>query len=141
MNVLFVCTGNINRSAAAEVMSRVHRPEWNVRSAATNLKANKPMSKKMRDLLTYIGYPGPEFHRSTALTKELVDWADLVIGFQPSHLKAVEDLGGCPRSLVEFLSPDREPMTKIPDPAFDSTGNTHQQVIVLLAEALDRIEK
>jgi protein-tyrosine-phosphatase len=139
MKILFVCTGNINRSAAAEVMARQLHPDWIIQSAATNLKANKPMSKKMRLALVEAGYPKVDFHRSTALSKSLVDWADLVVGFQPSHLKAISDLGGNPISLVEYL--DLSPaLTKVPDPAFDSSGDTHRFVISLIEQALPAIE-
>lgn len=141
MKVLFVCTGNINRSAAAEFMLRAIHPEWQVLGAATNLKSHKPMAKKMRERLASLGYTGMEQHRSQALTQDLVNWADLVIGFQPSHLTAVENLGGVAKSLVDYLPGDLEFVTKVPDPAFDSSGKTHVIVTELIRQALPNIKE
>lgn len=139
MNVLFVCTGNINRSAAAELIARKYRPSWNVRSAATNKKFGKPMARLMRDTLADKNFVGMEEHRSTALTRELVQWADVVIGFQPSHLAAVEQLGKRARTLTEFSSPHVPKLSKVPDPHFDSSGKTHRIVVALLLDAIPNI--
>jgi len=136
VRILYVCTGNINRSAAAHVITQHAFPGHEVRSAATNLKAGKPMAKKMRVTMIENGIPGSHQHRSTALTADLVEWADLVIGFQPSHLKHVAALGGSARSLIEWLDAD---VSKVPDPAFDSSGDTHRLVAAMILEALPKI--
>ena len=95
------------------------------------------MAKKMRETLSEIGITlGVDTHRSSALTTDLVQWADLIIGFQPSHLKAVSELGGEARSLIEWLESD---VKKVPDPAFDSSGDTHRVVVGMLLEALPKI--
>jgi len=141
MKVLFVCTGNINRSAAAEFMLRAVHPDWQILGAATNLKSNKPMAKKIRERLASLGYVGMEQHRSQALTKDLINWADVVIGFQDSHLIAVATLGGVAKSLVDYLPEESKRFTKVPDPAFDSSGLTHILVTELIQLAIPNIKE
>jgi len=76
MNVLFVCHGNINRSAAGEIILKKIKPDWNVRSAALkNTKGNEITAKKMRTALEELGYDGKGI-RSTPISQDHVDWAD-----------------------------------------------------------------
>jgi protein-tyrosine-phosphatase len=136
VKLLFVCTGNINRSAAAEVIARAKQPRWHIRSAATNLKGNNRMSKRMRLALETAGYDGSQ-HRSTPLTKQLCDWADLIIGFQQSHLDAIRAHDHTPRSILDWS--DRTDWTKVPDPHFDSTGKLHLEVVAFLIPTIERL--
>ncbi len=139
MNVLFVCTGNINRSAAAVILAQKYSG-WKVKGAALNLKSGRPMNRCMRDLL------GLDLndHRSTAISAELIEWADILVGFQPSHMKQLLQLsrGARPHkpvyNIVRWLD-DGE--IKVPDPQFDSTGQLHREVLRMLKVALPRMRK
>lgn len=136
MKVLYVCTGNINRSAAAETITRSKRPRWRVRSAATNLKGDQRMTRRMREALATAGYDGSR-HRSSPLSQELCQWADLIVGFQPSHIRAVETLGYQCRSILDWSN--KQDWTKVPDPHFDSTGRLHLEVVTFLIPTLDHL--
>ena len=122
VRVLFVCTGNINRSAAAEVLARQFTG-WVCLSAGLNGKAGHLMSPKMRGLL------GVEGFRSTAFTPELAAWADHLVGFQPSHIAALSSYG----KPVHLIG--------IKDPHFDPSGVRHQECIQILREALPLLHR
>ncbi len=135
MNVLFVCTGNINRSAAAVVLAQKYAPGWKVKGVALNLKSGRPMNRCMRDLL------GLDLndHRSTAISAELIEWADILVGFQPSHMRQLTERTNKPvYNIVRWLD-DGE--TKVPDPQFDSSGRLHLEVLRMLKVALPRMRK
>ena len=133
MKVLFVCTGNINRSAAAVILARNYTG-WEVKGAALNLKSGRPMSRRMRDLLGL----NINDHRSTAISTELIDWADILVGFQPSHVKQLTERTSKPvYSIVRWLDGE----TKVPDPQFDSSGHLHREVLRMLDVALPRMYK
>lgn len=134
MKVLFVCTGNINRSAAAEMIARAVAPEIETRSAACNGEAGRSMPRRMREALADAGIPVLP-HRSTALTADLVAWADLTVGMQPSHLRAVAKFGGAARSMVEWAS---TPLTKVPDPQFGGAAS-FPLVVQILLDAVPRL--
>jgi len=63
-NVLFVCTGNIDRSPTAEALLK-NKEGFDVRSAGT-----------------WIGAP-------TRISEELVDWADTILVMEEEHKEAV----------------------------------------------------
>jgi len=75
-------------------MLRAVHPDWQILGAATNLKSNKPMAKKMRERLASLGY-------------------------------------------VE----ESKRFTKVPDPAFDSSGLTHILVTELIQLAIPNIKE
>ena len=127
--VIFVCTGNLNRSAAAEVVAEVYGLD--ATSAGVSATPGRVMAKRMRDTLIERGYD-PTRHRTRRWESPEPDDA-LVIGFQPSHLRAIPYA----RSLIEFIP--GATMTKVPDPHFDSTGRLHRLVLDLIEEAMPTI--
>lgn len=135
--ILFVCTGNINRSVAAEIMlNSVFHNIAIAKSCAANGKGGNPISPKMANVLKENGFNVLE-HRSTSITAEILDWADIIIGFQPSHLKKVAELGHKAINIVDFIPNTKD--KKIPDPHFDSSGKTHKVVYGMIASALPGI--
>lgn len=121
-------------------MLRDLRPDWEVKSCATNKKSGRPMAKLMRELMTKHGFD-PSEHRSTAISPELVKWAQLIIGFQPSHIKSIGENGGFAHLLTEWFPPQLKNYKKVPDPHFDTTGKTHELVFDMLTKTLHRIER
>lgn len=68
MNILFLCTANINRSKTAEVLFTEMGGNNRYKSAGLSAKYT-------------------EFYGSTLCTEELLAWADRVYVFEPMHLE------------------------------------------------------
>ena len=118
-NILVVCSGNINRSAIAEYLFRAEG--YSVDSCGLGKTAAKglKMAKKMRDLFT------EDFnHTSKQITKELVDWADVVLCMGPGQVRKVNKLFNTDKA---YLFGGK----KVDDPHFT---NNHKEVA-------DHIEK
>ena len=81
MNVLFVCSANIDRSPTAEKMYK-NVPCWQVMSAGILSDAVNP------------------------ITKELIEWADHLIVMEPKHRDAVPQID--PGSIGKILVLDIE---------------------------------
>lgn len=89
--VLFVCTGNTCRSPMAEAIARTRAAErgWGTvefRSAGVSAWPGSPASEAVIEAANRRGVEGLEGHRSTPVTEELLEWADLVLAMTPSHL-------------------------------------------------------
>lgn len=136
MNVLFVCHGNINRSAAGEIILKKMKPDWNVRSAALkNTKGGEITAKKMREALTDLGYDGTGI-RSTPVSHDHVDWADVIFYMDNSNESKLrekfgEDVFKKAKRISSLIN-----VPKIPDPNFAQGNELHKQVIRMLEEAL-----
>ncbi|MFV2039163.1 MAG: hypothetical protein ACC660_02870 [Acidimicrobiales bacterium] len=87
-NVVFLCTGNAARSVMATVVARHHAPDLGVRGAGTFSIPGLPMSQRTREALAGAGLADPH-HRSHQLEQSDVDWADLIVGFEPQHVHYV----------------------------------------------------
>ncbi len=83
--VLFICTGNLQRSPTAEDYFRNWKGMWETRSAGT-----EPVSG---------GIP---------LTQGLVDWADLVLCMESEHAEYIQANFKCAPDKLKVLNiPDR----------------------------------
>jgi protein arginine phosphatase len=119
--ILFVCTGNSCRSIMAEAylnkLSREKDGSFEARSAGTlGIEGSSP-SKEVISLLTKEGIDVSPY-TSKGLSKQLVEWADLILVMAPEHKLAVLSLEPGAESKVRYLgefNPDRM-VVIIPDP-------------------------
>jgi protein-tyrosine-phosphatase len=121
--ILFVCTGNVNRSAAAEAVARTGG--WAATSAGVAAGASRGnrMAKRMRTAIIARGADPTvvDSHRSRHVDDVDMDGVMFVIGFQPSHQRWInEHRPGVPYGTIVDIIPRRGWPTKVPDPAFDA---------------------
>jgi protein-tyrosine-phosphatase/predicted ATP-grasp superfamily ATP-dependent carboligase len=94
-SVLFVCHGNINRSAVAEqaLRQRCRARGWALRVASAGLlpQAGRSTGPVSREVAASLGVDLAE-HRSTPLTAELLRDSDLVLVMEADHLAGVRAL-------------------------------------------------
>jgi len=136
MRVLFVCHGNINRSPTAELLLRHKYGFTEVKSVGFR-ESKKLMGKKMRTILIRNGLPEEVVlkHRSTTITKKLVNWADIIFcmdngnltNFTKSFPKGVKKV----ELLSSYLS-----IKKIPDPGFSKGTEMYEEVYDLVNKAI-----
>lgn len=125
MKIIFLCTGNLNRSAAAHAVAACCGFA-SVESAGTsrNARERAPMAKRTRVPLLAAGISSQfiERHRSRYAGDLTFDPTDVVVGFQPSHQQWVEENAPQCR-YVSFASrcSRTDWSNKIPDPGFDAS--------------------
>ncbi len=86
--VLFVCTGNIARSASAQYLAQeLAGPDshWIFDSAGTGAMVDAPVAKYIDQELAERAIPF-ENHKAKQLTQQLVDESDLVLVMEREHL-------------------------------------------------------
>jgi len=136
VKVLFVCHGNINRSAAGEIILKSIKPEWEIKSAALKeTKGGEITAKKMRDALCELGYK-TEGIRSTPINQQLVDWADIIFYMDDSNKNKLEEKFGQQIFKKSIRISSLIGVPKIPDPNFAKDNELHKQVISMLEKAL-----
>ena len=124
MNILFLCSGNVSRSFLAEMLLKnevelLKLDNISVSSAGLYAYPGSPSDAKMVDYLSKNGIP-VESHESRQVTKEDMDWADLVLVMERDHASAIEGLWPETKGKVEllgkFLSEDQTVVDDIVDP-------------------------
>ena len=114
-NVLAVCTGNICRSPAVEMLLRgVLDESVTVGSAGTGALVGHPVAEPMANLLVAGGFPVDGF-AARQLTSDLVDQADLVLALTPEHrTRVVESVPAAVRRTVTLRELGRLSSTLAP---------------------------
>jgi len=89
--LLFVCSGNAGRSPAAQYLAQEYIDKNSlpveVQSRGTNVRAH---SKPDTQLLTAI--PAAKSHLPTALDREAIAWADLILTMNRQHKQIVTEM-------------------------------------------------
>jgi protein-tyrosine-phosphatase len=147
-NLLFVCTGNTCRSPMAAALARHDLAErgWthvSVASAGASALAGSPASPEVPAVLAEIDIEFGD-HQASELTPDRIEWADSVLVMSPSHLAAVEALGGAGKAslITEFLD-GGEAGSPVVDPiggGIDVYRTTRDQLRRAVRSVLDRLQ-
>lgn len=86
----FVCTGNISRSAYAETYLRSRAPSGIEITSAGSLRLSGRSSPPSALAASSESGVDLSAHRSRALTRELADWADVLLIFDEAQRSAIE---------------------------------------------------
>jgi len=124
MNILIVCSGNVSRSFMAEMLLRNETEQLkldniSISSAGLFAYPGSPPDPKMVEYLSGMGV-SIKGHEARQITKDDVDWADLILVMEAEHARMIERLWPEVKGKVEllggFVSEGQTVVDDIPDP-------------------------
>lgn len=134
---MFICHGNICRSAMGERIARRVAEErgLDVEVSSTGVSAEElgnPMDSRARRLLAEHGYD-VDGHRARQLTRDMLDDVDLFVVAEQRHADRVERLGVDPSRirLVTDFDPEARPGAPLPDPWYGDMSDFEETLAVL----------
>lgn len=123
---LFICTGNIIRSACAQAyLQQVYNslcPGWHVESAGTHAEDGHAMHPQLATLLEQESLDTTQ-HQSQAINPELVKTSQIIIVMEQAHQAIMKEM--FPMSCGKLFLFDSQ--GDVPDPLGESV-DTYQQI-------------
>jgi len=108
MNLLYVCTYNLERSIAAEIITRQQAEraglDLKVSSAGLKRSTSPRIKSEMIISLNRLGYKAPDY-RPRKLTPQDITESDLILCFDQKQKEPLEDVANRPiQTLSEYVS-------------------------------------
>ena len=123
-HLLFVCYGNINRSAIAEVLARAHLPPWlTISSAGFHPQVGREADPVMVSVAERHGYD-LSASRSKCLTPAMATSADIIFVMEVEHLRRIRREFPAASGKTFLLGGAKEPRKPCADIA-DPFGQSH----------------
>lgn len=125
-NILFLCYGNINRSAAAHVLAEQlcsDFPQLSFKSAGFHPNAGRPADPRMCEIALANNTDMSQC-RSQVLDQNLIDWADIIFVMESDHVKKITALSESAAQKTYLLGGlyTKDKTIEIPDPYNKSTA-------------------
>lgn len=144
MNVLFVCTGNTCRSPMAEEVAddavgrSNHYRDMSFDSAGTFACEGEPASEEAIEVMQEMGLD-LEKHRAQQFTKELAEWADIILAMEAKHIEQMEAMAPDEENKMHTLLGYAQGIEGYPgDSGYDIT-DPYKEDIEVYREARDQI--
>jgi predicted ATP-grasp superfamily ATP-dependent carboligase/protein-tyrosine-phosphatase len=143
-NILFICYGNINRSALAEILAAnlsIDREEYNFKSAGFHPINDRPADSRMVRIASQHGHDLSEI-RSNTLSNDLIHWADLIFVMETEHidkLLAYSDLTEGKCFLLGGILNKRKAV-EIPDP-YNKSNFVYKSVYSQIDQAINILKE
>lgn len=134
--ILFLCYGNINRSAIAHIIAdqaMADLKDWEFKSAGFHFQGGRPADHRMSAIAEAHNLQTKDF-KSTVLNTELVEWADIIFVMECKHVFQLEGqyeeakgktflLGGLfqSKNAIEISDPYNQP-TPVYEDAFQKVN-------------------
>jgi len=142
-NILFLCYGNINRSAAAEcIYNQQNKIEFNTQSAGFHLKSDRPADPNMVKTAQQLNVSMQNCSSKT-INLEMLNKADIVFAMEVEHLLKLKELypeHSHKAYLLGSLTSEQEAPLEIADP-YGKSPKDYQQCFKQIQHCINHISK
>ncbi len=143
-HLLFLCYGNINRSAVAHALAEKRiqdTGQYFFKSAGFHPLGNRPADPRMTAIADSEGVPMDHL-RSSVLTTELTEWADIIFVMEADHVKQLATFSQAAADKALLLGGllDDQPAIEIPDP-YNKPQPVYQSVYQTIDQCISGLSK